>query len=29
LLSRAAAAEIGMLRRGVVRARIEVVGEPG
>ena len=28
-LSRAAAAEIGMLRRGVVRARIEVVGEPG
>ena len=28
-LSQAAAAEIGMLRRGVVRARIEVVGEPG
>jgi rare lipoprotein A len=27
-LSRAAAAQIGMLRRGVVRARIEVLGEP-
>ncbi|HXW10637.1 MAG TPA: septal ring lytic transglycosylase RlpA family protein [Steroidobacteraceae bacterium] len=27
-LSRAAAAQIGMLRRGVVRARIEVVGDP-
>jgi rare lipoprotein A len=28
-LSRAAAAQIGMLKRGVVRARIEVLGEPG
>ncbi len=27
-LSRAAAAQIGMLRRGVARARIEVLGEP-
>ena len=27
-LSRAAAAQIGMLKRGVVRARIEVLGEP-
>ena len=28
-LSQAAAAKIGMLRRGVVRARIEVLGRPG
>jgi rare lipoprotein A len=27
-LSHAAAAQLGMLRRGVVRARIEVLGEP-
>jgi rare lipoprotein A len=28
-LSRAAAAQIGMLKRGVIRARIEVLGESG